>query len=281
MEEYTKKRDGTKGFRQTIELCDDVERCTRATVFLNEDGVLGLERGSILAIRSARVSVWQGVVGISVAASGVVADPDVPQVALLRRVAAAVVEGGSGEGDPPMPGGQRPAVEVSCDGAHLEGGEGGAEGVSTGLAPSAVNGDVSEWQLLELPGGQQVLLNRRTMETAPVPERAATRPAEACSSGVMGSSAPPLLRGAGAVPFASLGEGSGCVGLVHPPTPLLRGAGTGERSRGVGCPHFPDLDDFVGSCSTYALLCLHLAAPPSLWLCASFIIGVACGAQVR
>ena len=97
--EYTKKVDGSKGLKTTVELCDANERSVRATVFLDADGALAFEVGSVVALRSARVSIWQGVVGLALSVGGVVIAPDVPQAAALRSAAVAIVEqAGANEG---------------------------------------------------------------------------------------------------------------------------------------------------------------------------------------
>ena len=90
--EYTKKVDGSKGLKTTVELCDANERSVRATVFLDADGALAFELGSVVALRSARVSIWQGVVGLALSVGGVVIAPDVPQAAALRSAAVAIVD---------------------------------------------------------------------------------------------------------------------------------------------------------------------------------------------
>ena len=74
--DYT-RQDGTRGLLRKMELCNEAcERCVRVTIFLAEEEPLALERGMVVALRAAKVNVWQGTVSLSASASAVALDVD-------------------------------------------------------------------------------------------------------------------------------------------------------------------------------------------------------------
>ena len=176
-------RDGQEaGERQTITLCDVKERIVNVTVFLDPDVPLSFERGKVVALRGARINEWQGVVSLSVSARGVAFDVENEQTSALRAMAAEMV----GDADVEMVG----DADVGADDVAAVGGEGGAPArgedltevgliapartASNAPAPAvgAAAGAAAEWQEIQLPDGRRVLLNTRTMQTAPIPGEA-------------------------------------------------------------------------------------------------------------
>ena len=84
----TQRGNDTQGTRQSFELSDAHERCVRVVVFSDvDDPTTGIFIGSIVALRSAKVSEWQGVMSLTVSGRTVVCDPDVEGAAVLREVA--------------------------------------------------------------------------------------------------------------------------------------------------------------------------------------------------
>ena len=104
--EYTRS-DGTRGLLRKMELCNEAcQRCVRVTVFLEEEVSLTIERGMAVALRAAKVNVWQGTVSLSASASAVALDVeavtagmDVARVSALQATAAEVVAEGAADGD--------------------------------------------------------------------------------------------------------------------------------------------------------------------------------------
>lgn len=104
---YTRSRDGTTGWLQKIELCDEsCERCLRVTVFLDGEVSLNLKQGMVVALRAARVNAWQDAISLSVSESAVALDVnavtvgmDVARASALRATAAKVAEEYAPTGD--------------------------------------------------------------------------------------------------------------------------------------------------------------------------------------
>ena len=236
--EYTKKVDGSKGLKTTVELCDANERSVRATVFLDADGALAFELGSVVALRSARVSIWQGVVGLALSVGGVVIAPDVPQAAALRSAAVAIVEqAGANEGG---------SGALMAASSHSATAPSAASCGCVGVDHLAVVAS-SMKRSCEAAGGAVKSDDESDDEPLGRRRRRSTNQSGKRRVGVVRdegfeeeeqSAALPLLRGAGAAYACREGDGvpSMCDDIC----------GTPAASR----PHDPDLYDFVGSCST-------------------------------
>ena len=182
---YTRTTDGSAAQRQTIVLCDEDERCVDVTVFLDADVRLTFRRGAVVGLRAAKISEWQGVRSLSVSAHGVAFDVEDDRTGALRAKAAEMV----GHADVEM-------VDDADVGAHdvaAVRGESGAPARGEDLtevgvlapartasnAPApAVGAAAAEWQEIQLPDGRRVLLNTRTMQTAPVADDPSPRAAK-------------------------------------------------------------------------------------------------------
>ena len=203
---YTRKSDDTEAFRQTIELCDEDERCVRATVFLDREVPLTFKRGAIVGLRAAKINEWQGVYSLSVSARGVVFDADAGPKDALRAKAAemlgdamedadtdtdddadthedadmhedagvpsdvAAVRRDARDDDAAESDGARVSVvdDTAAQALAALGGGGAPASDAHAPAPAAA----AEWHEIQLPDGRRVLLNTRTMQTAPIPGEA-------------------------------------------------------------------------------------------------------------
>ena len=110
--------DGTQGVLRKIELCNETcESCVRVTLFLDEAALdtgtelrdlltHNLTPGVVVALRAAKVELWQGAVALSANASALVLEVDAvagaidaPKLTLLRETAAAIAAERPSEGE--------------------------------------------------------------------------------------------------------------------------------------------------------------------------------------